>query len=174
MKILIPFILLIIYETCIWQYRLHLKSKYYKMAKDRAAELGKPLMVIGDPSGGFTDIVFGIRSYGFGDVTLDLKVSPDCPNPVEGDIQVTLPKFSDNSHVIFSSWTFEYVSDLATLIPHIYRVSGGSNNIFVASGNPYSIFSWIEPGNFLVDHPTAPNIITSAPPTCDFITFIKK
>lgn len=173
-SIITVLVILAIWECAIWAYRLHLKSSRYQMAVERAQLLGRPLMVIGDPEGGFTDVLTGGRSYGYGDVTLDIHVSADCPNPVEGDLAVTLPEFADDSHVIFSCYTFEYIKDLATLIPHVYRVAGDAKNIFVVSGGPYALVSWFEAANFMLPYPASTNVITGAPPTQPTIEFFKK
>ena len=58
---------------------------YYKNAKEDSKELNLPLMVVGDPDGGWVCRNFG-RIYNCGDVCVDIKGCPNCKNSIQDNI----------------------------------------------------------------------------------------
>lgn len=162
---------IVIYESFLSFERMYNHVQYYKLALARSKLLNKPLMVIGEPSAGYSNKIFG-PMYGCGDILLDIKIESQC-NSNEGDIQETLPTYGDNSHIIFISYTLEYVDDLESLIPHILRVSGGWENVIVIHAKPWSIWTQLyKIKNHLPGiNTTYKNIIPHAPPMHKCIKF---
>jgi hypothetical protein len=169
LNILVIIAVVVIYEVAMALSRMATRRDYYARAVARARETGLPLMVVGNPDSGYGNKLLG-AAYGYGDVTLDLKITGPCPNPDEGDIYETLPRYSDASHVIFVSYTLEYVPELERVIPHIMRVAGGSENVFVVHAQPHSLWSLL-PWSSGMDDPLSQNVITEAPPTHGEIRF---
>lgn len=163
----------IVNELVWWGERIHLRKKYFKLARERANLLGKPLMVIGEPDAGYTNRLLG-ADYPCGDITLDLKVSAKCKKvgASEGDVHDTLPTFADNSHVIFVSYVLEYVRDLDSIVSQLSRIAGSSKNLFVVYAKPYTLWSRLSRSSSPSD-PIARNVITGAPPTHAKITSFK-
>lgn len=151
--------------------RMYNRSSYFKLAKQRSRETGKPLMVIGNPDSGYGNQFWG-RSYDHGDVTLDLNVTGDYKVAHRGDLHNTLPTYDDNSHIIFISYTLEYIKNLDRLIPHIFRVAGGPQNIFVVTAQRHSLLAHLKMSSG-VDDPLSENIITHSPPQYQCIKYIK-
>lgn len=167
-------IVLVVNEVIWWAKRIVLRKRYYRLARERATLLSKPLMIIGDPDAGYTNKLLG-ADYPCGDVTLDLSLSAKCKRSgggVEGDIRDTLPSFADNSHVIFVSYVLEYVEDLHKVIPELMRIAGSADNLFVVHASQYALWSRLRKSSSLTD-PEAVNVITAAPPQSRAISFFK-
>jgi hypothetical protein len=168
--LLVILIIVVINEIFLWSQRMYYRHNYFKLAKNRALEMGKPLMVIGNPDSGYSNKIWG-RSYDHGDVTLDLKVTGDYKVAHEGDLHDTLPTYNDDSHIIFISYTLEYIPNLERILPHIFRVAGSTKNIFVVTAQRTSLWAYLKRSSGLND-PDSVNIITHAPPKYPFIKFI--
>lgn len=130
------------------------RQRVYRAALLRAIELGKPVMVVGAPRGGFVNHVVG-TDYGCGDVCVDLVGCAPCAKHIEGRLEDVLPQMPAASHVIFVSCTLEYVDDLPKCIAELQRVAvpGG---LFVVRVRPGSSTFWLWPG--------AKWVLLSAPP----------
>jgi len=135
-----------------WALRRYARRKhYYKKAYDRAAQLGRPLVVIGDPSGGLT------HGYGCGDVCIDLH-GCDCSAQITADITQNIP-LRDDSSVVYVSCVLEYVDDPASAANEITRVAGSNDNIYVVTVEPWTFTSRMIPGA---------KWIVNGPPVGDF------
>lgn len=115
------------------------KTKFYNMAKKRAKETDKNLMVIGDPQNGsffnryFTHKVFG-TPYDYGDLCIDLGGCPENKGyTIKDRIENIIHKFHTNSYVIYISQTLEYLEPdiLNYVIKELVRVS--NKDLFIVN-----------------------------------------
>jgi hypothetical protein len=153
------------------------RSSYFKAAERRAKKLKTQLIVVGAPNAGPSNRVFG-ANYGCGDICIDLSGCPGCPNNVKimtGNLQNMLNELNEIDHapyVIFISYVLEYIPDLKSTIQAIKTASGDDPaNIFVVHASPYTLtsrFKYSSPGD-----PVAINVILSAPPVSNAITWKK-
>lgn len=104
--------------------RSYKKIYGYAVASDKARETGKPLVVLGDPYAGNFNW-FGKPDYPCGDMMIDIEAKEHCCNGIADDVINLLPQMADDSCVIYTSGTLEYIENLPDLLPEIYRVSGG-------------------------------------------------
>lgn len=104
--------------------RSYKKIYGYAVASDRARATGKPLVVLGDPFAGNFNW-FGKPDYPCGDMMIDIEAQEHCCNGIAEDVIELLPQMPDNSCVIYTSGTLEYIENLQDVLPEIYRVSGG-------------------------------------------------
>lgn len=104
--------------------RSYKKIYGYAVASDRARATGKPLVVLGDPFAGNYNW-FGKPDYPCGDMMIDLEAKEHCCNGIADDVVNLLPQMPDDSCVIYTSGTLEYIENLDEVLPEIYRVSGG-------------------------------------------------
>ena len=125
-----------VWELFWWARRRRVRSEMYEAAAARAAELGRPLIVVGAPDGGMTS------GYGCGDATVDLAGS-SCPNSYAANICTGLP-FDDDSAVIYVSCVLEYVDDYDAAMQELYRVSGGQ--LFLVRVEPWTATAFLYPG----------------------------
>jgi len=117
------------------------KRDIYNLAKKRANETDKLLMVIGDPLNGsffhryFTHKILG-PPYDYGDVCIDLS---GCPENKGYSIKIPLEdiihKFHTNSYVIYISQTLEYIDQriLNYVLKELIRVS--NKDLFIVNMN---------------------------------------
>lgn len=119
------------------------RSRLYEQAQERARELGRPLLVVGDPdAGAHTSLA---RAYGCGNECVDLNGCPSCPT--QAAIDITKPTgLPDDSRVVFVSCVLEYVDDFSSAWREIVRVAGSKENVFVATVQPWSLTSTLYPG----------------------------
>lgn len=103
----------------------------FAMAKQRARDKGKPLIVIGDPAPPKTyNSSFG-AGYDGGDMCIDTNgcesVARSRALRVRAKVQDVLPLLSNDSAVIFESEVLEYLpeADVEPTISEMKRVSGG-------------------------------------------------
>lgn len=130
------------------------RRRTYAAALKKAAELGKPLLVVGRPQAGYINNVVG-PDYGCGDVCTDIVGCSPCPREMRGPLEEVLPRLSSASYVIYVSCTLEYVDDLPRCVRELERVAvpGG---LFVVRVAPGSSTFWLWPG--------AKWVLSSAPP----------
>lgn len=121
--------------------RLRRRRAVYQLAAARAAELGRPLVVVGDPDGGMHTRM--VRAYGCGDVCVDLAGCPACPVAIAADITKPLP-FADDSVVVYVSCVLEYVEDVDAALRELRRVAG--ENLFLVCVEPWTMTATIYPG----------------------------
>lgn len=124
-----------------WQRRRTL----FAAATRRALDLGRPLVVIGDPNAGAHTSL--MPAYGCGDLCIDLRGCPRCINHRAADItQGPLAGVADDSAVAFVSCVLEYVDDLESARREILRIAGDPANIFVVTVQPWTFTAALYPG----------------------------
>jgi hypothetical protein len=154
------------------------RKAIFEMAEKRSIESKLPLIVIGDPYNGIYSRMYG-PAYTCGDICIDLTGCPKCPSKtmkMKGDIIQELKKLPDNSAVIFISCVLEYIDgDMDEAIKQIYRVSGGSNNIFITSVSSKSILTMLFYRDWINNTHTDIQryILTKHPPFFDTIEYQK-
>lgn len=169
---IIVIICAIILANEIYQGAVRQKSRQliYKQAEARSKELGKPLLVYGDPYYGIGSRFFNLfmEGYGCGDETVDLTGCPKCPNGVKSDMLAHLKTKKSNSQVIFVSCVLEYLDDIEQTIEEMTRVAGSLDNIFVVTVKSNSLAAYM----YQEDDYKAKNLI-QAPPVFKELTFKK-
>lgn len=147
---LITFIILIILNE-IYHFikRQYDRLKIFDLAKKRAEQLNKPLIVIGDPYNGQASRFYSkyYKTYGCGDETVDLTGAPLCPNGIKKDVYNYLKSKHTNSGVIFISCVLEYLDNIDDTIKELYRVSGTKDNLFVVCVNEKSLAAYLYQDN---------------------------
>ena len=125
--------------------RWHTRRLTFAAAVQRARALGRPLLVVGDPdAGAHTRLV---RAYGCGDLCIDLRGCPRCPNTRAADItRGPLADIADDSAVVFVSCVFEYVDDLSAALAELSRIAGRPDNLFAVTVQPWSFTAALYPG----------------------------
>lgn len=125
--------------------RFRERSAAFQMAAERAAALGRRLVVIGDPDAGMHTRL--MRAYGCGDVCVDVNGCPKCPITIVADItKGPIADIADDSAVVFVSCVLEYVSDLNAALREISRIAGSSDNVFVVTVQPWTLTARLYPG----------------------------
>lgn len=144
--------LAIVWDGVIGLYRKYNRRTMFAMAQRRAKETRKPLLVIGDPYNGFSNMITG-ADYEHGDICLDISGCPNAPDGVQiikGRVEEEIPKMKDDGYVVFISCTLEYVKDFdKTVVDHLFRISGG--DIFMVRVEPYSFTSRFYFGRFFTN-----------------------
>lgn len=120
------------------------RLRIFNLADNKAKELKKPLIVIGDPYNGLASRFYSkvYKTYGCGDETVDLTGAPRCPNGIKNDIYNYLKSKPSNYGVIFVSCVLEYVDNIEIVIKELYRVSGSSDNLFIVNVNNKSLSAY--------------------------------
>lgn len=132
-------------ETLAALHRHDRRKKLYDDAATRARELGRPLVVVGDPDGGLHTRMQ--RAYGCGDVCVDLHGCPMCPVVRVADItQGPTPDLADDSGVVFVSCVLEYVGDLQAALHEIHRIAGDYDNLYIVTVQPWTFTATLYPG----------------------------
>jgi hypothetical protein len=125
--------------------RWRARADGYAAAVKRAASLGRPLVVIGDPDAGAHTRL--MRAYGCGDICVDLNGCPRCDSVRPADItKGPVPGIADDSVVVFVSCVLEYVSDVDAALQEIQRMAGDRANVFVVLVQPWTFTAWLYPG----------------------------
>ena len=106
--------------------KLRMQKSVYKRAKKRAEEVQKPLLVIGNPRGGWLNALF--PAYGCGDMCLDINgcecKANENPVHIKADLLTQLKSMPSNSCVSFESEVLCYVDNIADVIRELKRVTG--------------------------------------------------
>lgn len=117
----------------------------FAAATRRALDLGRPLVVIGDPNAGAHTSL--MPAYGCGDLCIDLRGCPRCINHRAADItRGPIAGVADDSAVVFVSCVLEYVDDLESARHEILRIAGDPANIFVVTVQPWTFTAALYPG----------------------------
>lgn len=127
-----------------WAARRPRRRAHYERALARARVAGKPLLVVGDPGGGWTH-----GDYGYGDVCIDLTGCPDAPPGVATaavDLSSDRIPLADDSCVAFVCYVLEYVPDIEHAVEEIERVAGRASDTFVLALRADEIAAWMYPG----------------------------
>lgn len=132
-------------ETGLAFRRFETRRRVYQAAARRGAELGRPLVVIGDPdAGAHTRLV---RAYGCGDLCIDLHGCPQCRVMQAADLtQGPVPGVADDSAVVYVSCVLEYVTDPAAALRELIRMAGAPENLFLVFVEPLSLTAALYPG----------------------------
>lgn len=107
----------------------------FDLAKQKAKETCKPLLVLGNPHA--DNYSFSKADYGCGDMCVDLTGCPLCINYTKEKLENYLPKLADNSYVVFASCILEYVDNLPEIKKQLERISGG--DLFIVNIEPNSL-----------------------------------
>ena len=125
--------------------RFRERTAAFKAATERAAALGRRLVVIGDPDAGLHTRL--LRAYGCGDVCVDQNGCPKCPVTVVADItKGPIQEIADDSAVVFVSCVLEYVVDLQAALAEVARMAGSSTNVFIVTVQPWTLTARLYPG----------------------------
>lgn len=124
-----------------WQER----RETYDRAARRAAELHRPLVVVGDPDAGAHTRLF--RAYGCGDLCVDLRGCPLCRVVQVADLAAgPVPGVADDTAVVFVSCVLEYITDAAAAVRELRRMAGSPDNLFTVSVQPWTVTASLYPG----------------------------
>jgi hypothetical protein len=125
--------------------RFRERTVAYQAAAKRATELGRRLVVVGDPDAGLHTRL--MRAYGCGDICVDENGCPQCPVTVVADItKGPIAELNDDSSVVFVSCVLEYVDDLNAALQEIARVAGSPDNVFIVNVQPWTLTARLYPG----------------------------
>ena len=126
-------------------HRFETRRRLFEAAARRAYELGRPLVVVGDPdAGAHTRLV---RAYGCGDLCLDLEGCPMCQVMQAADLTAgPVPGVADDSAVVFVSCVLEYVSDPEAALHELQRMAGSAENLFIVFVDSWSLTAALYPG----------------------------
>lgn len=117
----------------------------FAAAAGRALEIGRPLIVIGDPDAGAH--TSWMPAYGCGDLCIDLRGCPRCTNYHAADItRGPIADIADDSAVVFVSCVFEYVGDLDAARREVLRIAGDPANVFAITVQPWTFTAALYPG----------------------------
>ena len=120
------------------------RIRAFKMAREVATAIGKPLLVIGVPEG----------EYPCGDVTLDLRDTGECKNFVQGSVE-SIPFPDKHFGAAFCSHVLEHVCDPHTALKELYRVA---DKVFIVYPQWWTFCAWTLPGHtWLVTEKTGPD-----------------
>jgi len=125
--------------------RFEQRRRAFAAAARRAAELDRPLVVVGDPdAGAHTRLV---RAYDCGDLCLDLHGCPRCEVMQAADLTAgPVPGIPDDSAVVYVSCVLEYVSDPEAALRELNRMAGSPDNLFLVFVEPWSLTAALYPG----------------------------
>ena len=148
------------------------KTEIYNLAKKKAIETKKKLMVIGDPYSGsylnrtYNYPIYGIP-YGYGDLCIDLSGCPENPgSSFKGKLEDIIGNLNTNEFVIYISQTLEYIDSniLEYTLKHLIRVSG--KDLFIVHMN-YDNDTYVDRhGKFKSN-----NVFTKVPPYDNIIEY---
>jgi hypothetical protein len=122
------------------------RRKLFEAALARATEIGRPLIVLGDPDGGLIHHMLG-RDFQCGMICIDPKGCGVCAQggkSVADDPAHALSTMAANSAVIFDSGLFAFADDGYALAEQLVRVSGGHGNLFMFDVPRFTFTSWLE------------------------------
>ena len=125
--------------------RFERRRRAFAAAARRAAELGRPLVVVGDPdAGAHTRLV---RAYDCGDLCIDLHGCPRCRIMQAADLTAgPVPGIADDSAVVYVSCVLEYVTDPESALGELQRMAGSPENLFIVFVEPWSVTAVLYPG----------------------------
>lgn len=125
------------------------RAEFFKLATRAARERGKPLLIVGSPSGWSTTTPSSMQRHGCGDgargdVVIDIApVVRECPNGVRADVR-DLSRWRDGYFgAVYMSCVAEHVDDLRAGWREIKRVAADpkGERIFVVFPQAWSPFS---------------------------------
>jgi hypothetical protein len=124
--------------------RFNARGHVFAEAARRAQQLGRRLVVVGNPDGGIQTRL--LRAYGCGDVCVDIVGCSACPDSVTADItRGPIASIPDGGAVVFVSCVLEYVSDPFAAWREVVRMAGSPENVFMVSVQPWTLTSVFYP-----------------------------
>ncbi len=120
------------------------RREVFARAQARALEIGRPLVVVGNPDGGFHTRFQ--RGYSCGNICVDLTGCPACPVSIQADITKGIPEVADDAAVVFVSCVLEVVDDVEAAERELLRIAGTSDNIFPVYVGAYSFTAFLYNG----------------------------
>jgi hypothetical protein len=134
----------------------------YQAAAAKAKELGKPLVVLGDPDAGLIHHFLG-RDYQCGTICVDPQGCGACTTQqIAGNVTMALQSMGANSAVIFDGGgVFPFADDGYELANQIKRVAG--QNVYMFDVGRWTLTSWFEPKR--------KRTLSDAPPETQFIAW---
>lgn len=144
--------------------RFEARKQLFAAAQRRATQLGRPLLVVGDPDAGLHTRI--TRAYPCGDVCVDLHGCPACPVQHVADLTKDRLPFDDDSAVVFVACVLEYVRDFEAALAELARVAGEPGNLFLVTVQPWTVTATLYPGATWHVHadgltPTAERVTTA-------------
>lgn len=125
--------------------RFERRRRAFAAAARRAAELRRPLVVVGDPDAGAHTRL--MRAYDCGDLCIDLHGCPMCRVMQAADLTAgPVPGIADDSAVVFVSCVLEYVSDPEAALLELQRMAGSAENLFIVFVDSWSLTAALYPG----------------------------
>jgi hypothetical protein len=114
----------------------------FEQAQRRAQELGRPLLVLGDPDGGVLNRMLG-RQWQCGDVCVDLMGCGICGERVQGRPEDVLQALDDNAYVVYDPGAFAKADDATEMAIQLKRVTGGE--VYMADAGPWTLTAFFGP-----------------------------
>jgi len=114
----------------------------FEEARRRATELGRPLLVLGNPDGGLVNRLLG-RQWQCGDVCVDPQGCGICGDWVQGRPEEVLRELDSNAYVVFDPGAFAFADVGSDFVNQLARVSGGE--VFMADAGPWTMTAFLEP-----------------------------
>ena len=126
--------------------RFERRRRAFAAAARRAAELGRPLVVVGDPDAGAHTRL--MRAYDCGELCIDLHGCPMCRVMQAADLTAgPVPGIAYDSAVVFVSCVLEYVSDPGAALHELQRMAGSAENLFIVFVDSWSLTAALYPGS---------------------------
>ena len=126
-------------------HRFEVRRRVFDAATRRASELGRPLVVIGDPDAGMHTRIK--RAYGCGTMCIDKNGCPLCKVTKAADLtKGPIDGIADDSAVVFVSCVLEYVSDPEAALRELRRIAGAPDNLFLVFVEPWTLTAALYPG----------------------------
>ena len=126
-------------------HRFEVRRRTFDAAARRAAALGRPLVVVGDPDAGMHTSIK--RAYGCGDMCIDKNGCPMCTVTKVADLtKGPIDGIADDSSVVFVSCVLEYVTDPEAALRELRRIAGSPDNLFLVFVEPWTITAALYPG----------------------------
>jgi hypothetical protein len=122
-----------------------IRRAYYTCALERARQVNKPLMVIGDPDNGIASIYTG-ADYGCGDICVDLTGCPTCSSRskvMKGRLEELVKGIDFSKYVVYISCVLEYTDDLPLILQRMQEVN--PDELFIVSVEWYSWMAFLYP-----------------------------
>ena len=126
--------------------RFERRRRAFAAAARRAAELGRPLVVVGDPDAGAHTRL--MRAYDCGELCIDLHGCPMFRVMQAADLTAgPVPGIAYDSAVVFVSCVLEYVSDPGAALHELQRMAGSAENLFIVFVDSWSLTAALYPGS---------------------------
>lgn len=122
--------------------RREYRRAVFEEAQRRAEELGRPLLVLGDPEAGLLNRMLG-RQWQCGTLCIDIKGCGLCPEWVQGRPEDVLRELDTNGYVVYDPGAFAKADSGTDFVTELARVSGGE--VFMADADPWTLTAFLGP-----------------------------